>query len=217
MIYITGDTHGDLQDFNTRKLNKLKKGDKLIITGDFGFIWNNSKEEIKNLQKLSKKKYDILFVEGAHENFNRIREFDEVDLYMNKGYKIDHNIYCLKRGCIYEIEGKTIFTLGGGADITPLDDSYMDSISMPNDEDYENAVKNLDKYNRKVDLIITHEAPASVKKLINRDSVMNELNLFLDTLLHNTKYNMWFFGSLHTERQVSQNMYCVWHDVYKID
>lgn len=216
MIYITGDTHGDLDELNSRKLNKLKKGDKLIVTGDFGFVWDNSQEEIKKLNKLSKKKFDILFVEGAHENFDLIHNYPEVDIFFGKGYKIDHNIYCLKRGNIFEIDGKTIFTLGGGADLIPLDDSYIDSKSMPTDEEYQEAISNLDKYHRSVDIIITHEAPASVKRLINKESEINELNLFLDTLLHNTKFDNWFFGSLHTERQISNNMYCVWHEVYKI-
>lgn len=44
MVYITGDTHGDLSFFRNPKLKKLKKGDTLIICGDFGFIWNNDEE-----------------------------------------------------------------------------------------------------------------------------------------------------------------------------
>ena len=77
MIYITGDTHGDIEIFNERRLGHLKKGDTLIVTGDFGFIWDNSKKEIKNLKKLEKKKFDILFVEGAHENFELLKGYEE--------------------------------------------------------------------------------------------------------------------------------------------
>ena len=50
-IYITGDTHGDID------LGKLKregfaaqKGDYVIICGDFGAVWDDSKED-KDLQK----------------------------------------------------------------------------------------------------------------------------------------------------------------------
>lgn len=216
MIYITGDTHGDINELLGRKIKGLRKGDKLIITGDFGFIWDNSKNELKNLQKLSKKKFDILFVEGAHENFELLSKYKDADLYCGTGIKIDHNIYCLKRGELYNIDGFSVFTLGGGADITPIDDSYINAKSMPTDEEYENAIKKLDTVNRSVDLIITHEAPASVKRLINRDSTINELNLFLDTVLQNTKFKSWYFGSLHADRQISQNMTCVWKEVHKI-
>ena len=56
MIYVTGDMHGILSRFDDSRLNKLKSGDTLIICGDFGFLWDGSKEEMNVLKKLSKKK-----------------------------------------------------------------------------------------------------------------------------------------------------------------
>ena len=53
-------------------MKKLKKNDYLIITGDFGFFWNNSRQEIENLKFLMRQPYKILFVDGTHENFNII-------------------------------------------------------------------------------------------------------------------------------------------------
>ena len=48
MLYVTGDTHGDL-DFQkildwvgATKLNKDK--DYLIILGDFGYVWENKRD-----------------------------------------------------------------------------------------------------------------------------------------------------------------------------
>ena len=38
MIYITGDIHGDLSRFKDKRIKKLKKGDTLIVCGDFGFM-----------------------------------------------------------------------------------------------------------------------------------------------------------------------------------
>ena len=53
MIYITGDTHGDISCFKNPKLNKLGEKDILIVCGDFGFIWNpHDKNEKKNLEFL---------------------------------------------------------------------------------------------------------------------------------------------------------------------
>ena len=214
MIYITGDTHGDYEVFNERRLGHLKKGDTLIITGDFGFIWDNSKKEIKNLKKLSKQKFDILFVEGAHENFERLKEFEEVPYREGTARKIADNIYCLNRGELYLIEGKTLFALGGG--LPPEADATEESPSLPNDEELEYAVVNLQEQHRQVDLIITHEAPASVKRLIDRGAAINDLNIFLDTVMHNTRYQKWFFGSLHQDRALSENLICVFEDVYTI-
>ena len=52
MVYITGDIHGDLSFFKNPKLKKLNDDDFLIVCGDFGFLWNNSEEEKKAIEKL---------------------------------------------------------------------------------------------------------------------------------------------------------------------
>lgn len=213
MLYITGDTHGDYDVFSERRLDKLKKDDILIITGDFGFIWDNSKEEIKNLKKLAKKKFNILFAEGAHENLELIKEHDEVELYGAMAIQIEPNIYCLKRGEIYTIEDKTVFALGGG--MPPYADEDDDSKALPTDDELEYAVNNIRNHHRRVDIIITHEAPASVKRLIDRNATINDLNIFLDTVLHNTRFGKWYFGSLHQDRMVNDKLICVFEEVHK--
>ena len=216
MIYVTGDIHGDYDSLMERELNRLKKGDKLIVTGDFGFIWDNSNKEKSNLKKLSKKKYDILFVEGAHENFSSLREFPQVDLYQSKAYRIDHNIFCLKRGEIYVIEGKSVFTLGGG--LPPYEDEPTENPpSIPTDDELKYAVDNIQNHQRRVDLIITHEAPASIKRMVDRNATVNDLNIFLDTVMKNTRYGKWFFGALHRDRKVSDNLICVFEEVHKAE
>lgn len=212
MIYITGDTHGDIEIFSERHLGHLKKGDTLIITGDFGFIWDNSKEEKKRLSKLGKKKFDILFVEGAHENFDLLKEYEEVKYHEGTARKIADNIYCLNRGELYEIENKTIFALGGG--LPPEADHTEGASSLPTDEELEYAVVNIQEQHRKVDLIITHEAPASVKRMIDRTAEINDLNIFLDSVMHNTRYAKWYFGSLHVDRAVSDKLVCVFEEVH---
>ena len=216
MIYVTGDIHGDYESLMDRELGKLKKGDKLIVTGDFGFVWDNSSKEKSNLKKLAKKKYDILFVEGAHENFDMLKKYPEVDLYQAKGYKLDHNIYCLKRGEIYMIDGKSVFALGGG--LPPYEDEPRESPpSIPTDDELKYAVDNIQKHRRRVDLIVTHEAPASVKRMIDRNATVNDLNIFLDTVMKNTRYQRWYFGALHRDRQVSDSLICVFEEVHKVE
>lgn len=214
MIFVTGDIHGDYDALNKRNIRQIKKGDKLIVTGDFGFIWDNSKNELKNFVKLTRKKFDILFVEGAHENFELLKQYPEADLYRGKGYKLAHNIYCLKRGEFYFLDGKTVFALGGGLD--PYDENLGGAPSMPTDDELKYAVDNIQAHHRKVDLIVTHEAPASVKKLIDKNATVNDLNIFLDTVMHNTAYGQWYFGSLHEDRKVSDRLTCVFDEVHRV-
>ena len=68
-----------------------------------------------------------------------------------------------------------------------------------------------------LDIVITHEAPASVKRMIDCGAEINDLNIFLDTVMHNARYRKWFFGSLHVDRAVSDRLICVFEDVHRID
>ena len=54
MIYVTGDMHGQISRFDDPALHKLKERDTLLICGDFGFLWDGSKEEMNQLRKLTK-------------------------------------------------------------------------------------------------------------------------------------------------------------------
>ena len=71
MIYITGDLHGEIERLESKAVKKLKKGDTLIVCGDFGFVWDGSEREKKVLKKLGKQKYRILRRTGTAD----IREF----------------------------------------------------------------------------------------------------------------------------------------------
>ena len=71
---------------------------------------------------LSELPYTILFVDGNHENFDRLlSEFPIEDWNGGKVHKIRPNIIHLMRGHVFEIEGKRIFAMGGGYSV----DKYM--------------------------------------------------------------------------------------------
>ena len=52
MVYITGDLHGDFSRFSSPAMRRLRKGETLIVCGDFGFIWNGDKKEEALLKKI---------------------------------------------------------------------------------------------------------------------------------------------------------------------
>ena len=52
MVYLTGDTHGELDRFKHGRLRWLGKRDIVVVLGDFGFVWDGSKEEQKKLDWL---------------------------------------------------------------------------------------------------------------------------------------------------------------------
>lgn len=55
MVYLTGDTHGELDRFKHGRLRWLGKRDIVVVLGDFGFVWDGSKEEQKKLDWLRKR------------------------------------------------------------------------------------------------------------------------------------------------------------------
>ena len=115
MVYITGDTHGDLSKFKNPAFRRLKAGDVLIICGDFGFIWDGSRQEQAVLRKLQEKKFTIAFVDGCHENFDLLEHrYKTVRWRGGLAHLIAPNIFHMMRGEIYTIEQKTFFAFGGG-------------------------------------------------------------------------------------------------------
>lgn len=64
MVYVTGDTHGDFSRFTSPAARRLRRGDTLIVLGDFGFLWDGSRKEKKVLKKMSRLKYSVLFLDG---------------------------------------------------------------------------------------------------------------------------------------------------------
>ena len=105
MVYITGDIHGDLSDLDSRNIGRLKKGDVLIVTGDFGFVWDNSKTEQKILKAFTKRKYNICFIDGTHENFEMLNGYPVTSWNGGKVHRISDNIFHLMRGQIFTIDG----------------------------------------------------------------------------------------------------------------
>ena len=75
MVYITGDTHAVFNRFSTKNFPEQKemtKDDFVIVCGDFGGIWYDNEYERHWLKWLSEKPFTILYVDGNHENFDRL-------------------------------------------------------------------------------------------------------------------------------------------------
>ena len=111
MVYVTGDCHANFHKFSTKRFpdqKEMTKDDIVIVCGDFG-IWNNDHEERYWLQWLNEKPFTTVFVDGNHENFDRLYsdEFQTIDFHGGKAQRIRNRIYHLLRGEVYEFEGKT--------------------------------------------------------------------------------------------------------------
>ena len=213
MILVTGDTHGT-HDYNKiHVLNNKKilgKDDYLIIAGDFGGVWNKNTLD-NDLSYYTKLPFMVLFVDGNHENFDLLSSYPIEIWNGGKIHKIKDNVYHLMRGQIFIIEGKTIFTFGGGTSI----DKYWrtEHISwwkeeIPNEEEIAEAKKNLKKFNNKVDYIITHSINSEVLKnpklyVEGNKCKAFEDNYILDWFEENVTYRHWYFGHYHFDAEIN--------------
>lgn len=92
-----------------------EKDDCVIITGDFGGIWDGGTEERHWLDWMEAKSFTTLFVSGNHENFDMLAELPIEDWHGGNVQRIRPSVIHLLRGQIYDIQGKTFFTMGGGS------------------------------------------------------------------------------------------------------
>ncbi len=216
MIYVTGDTHGDIMRFKDPKIKKLRKGDTLIICGDFGFIWDGSEREKSTLKRLSECGFTIAFIDGCHENFDLLESYPESKWNGGMARVIKPNIIHLMRGQVYNIENKRIFTFGGGhsQDIEFRRDGNWWEREHPTNDEIMEGIHNLERCNNEVDYIITHEPPASVKDCLGVDVFQRiEVHALFEEIIKSCSYKKWFFGKCHIDKHIPMKFYAVFNNV----
>lgn len=229
-VFLTGNIHGKLgidrlNEHNFPIQKELGKDDNLIILGDFGLIWDNNLEDEMLLDGLDKKRYNILFVDGTHENFDLLNtNYETVDLYGGKAHKIRDNIYHLIRGEIYTIGGKQYLVFGGGesSDKTVRTEGKNYWIEeSPSRADWENLKVNLNKANNYVDYVLTHTPPSGDLRIIGADigrnlGKGNDINKNLQLLSENIKYKKWFHGYHHLDLEISKKHSSIFNQIIEI-
>ena len=110
MIYITGDLHGgiDISKLNAKNFPQQKlltKKDYILICGDFGLVWDNSKEELFWRNWLHERNFTTIFVDGNHECISK-----DTDILTENGWmnieKVYNNKYKIAN---FDINSREIF------------------------------------------------------------------------------------------------------------
>lgn len=137
MIYITGDIHGKPERLGTHSFYEQKEMTNqdenfVIILGDFGLVWNKeeSREEKYWLNWLEDKPFTTLFIDGNHENFDRLYSYPVKEWNGGLVHEIRPHVLHLMRGQVFTIEDHTFFTFGGASS-----HDIQDGILDPNDYD----------------------------------------------------------------------------------
>lgn len=246
MIFVTGDTHGDFSRLNSKNFpfqNMMTKEDYVIIAGDFG-IWRDNPQSRNWLKWLNEKPFTTLFVDGNHENYDLLAEYPVG--FWNGGVVqfINESVIHLMRGEVYILQGKTFFTMGG-ASCHDIQDGILEkddpdlrekkrkmeahrkmyrvnheswwAQELPNNLEYENAIKSLQRYNWEVDYVITHCAPEKIARLIADDSYPKDnLTIFLEAVAQKLNYKVWVFGHYHKNLSINNRFILLYQEIVEI-
>ena len=248
MIYITGDTHGLFDRFFEDSFpegKSLSKEDVVIITGDFGGVWDYGEEndyESAWLDWLDQRNWTTLFIDGNHEDFPRIENYPVIQRYGAPVHRIRDSVCHLMRGYVYTIQNRTFFTLGGArshncAVVDPKDPDMKSKIEeyhkqgvsfirtkgkdwwpeeIPSEEECRAALNSLSLYGNKVDYIITHECPVEIATQLNPEYGDYPFSRFLSSLEKTVTYQHWYFGHYHRDSDFDQKHTLLFYEIRKI-
>lgn len=250
MIYITGDCHQDFERFNLDvfpEQKEMTKDDCVIICGDFGGVWNRNEEssrEAKLMDWLENRPFTTLFVDGNHENFDRLYAYPVEKWHGGKVHKIRPSVIHLMRGQVFEIDGKSIFAFGGasshdiaGGILEPDDPDFkkkkkkldqgwypyrVNHVSwwkqeLPSEEEMQEGIENLAAHDNKVDFIVTHCCASSTQNLLGGGLYKTDiLTEYHEKIRQNTSFKKWFFGHYHDNRNVNMEEILIYEQMIRI-
>ena len=222
MIYVTGDTHGNFRRFQPEYFPEqagMTKNDVVIIAGDFGGVWFGDSRDDETLDWLERLPFTLAFVCGNHENYDALERYPVAEWHGGKVHRVHPHVLHLMRGQIFELEGCRFFTMGGAKSHDT--NHRINHISwwrqeLPSDEEYSEALQNLERYNWQVDYIITHCAPTSIALAGSRHNEADRLTDFLQEVRERATYHYWLFGHYHDNRAIDEKHILLWEQIVRV-
>lgn len=137
--------------------------------------------------------------------------------------RINDSVLHLMRGQAFELDGKRIFTFGGAAS---HDREYRkEGISwwaeeMPSEAEYAEGLRNLDRCDWKVDIVLTHTCSRSALQWISaelgtevRPDTMHD---YFQTIQQRLSFKQWLFGHYHADLELPGAQWLIYHDLIRI-
>ena len=220
-IFVTGDTHGELTRFITSRYNlggyilENEEENVLFILGDFGVIFENvpPPKEKRVLDRLAGKSYITMVVDGNHENHPRLYCLPEATVFGGKvGVIREGKVFCCRRGEIYTILDKKIFTFGGATSIDrhlriPDVSWWKEEVASPAEMDH--GLQMLEDHQYNVDYIFAHTAPENISQVLIRqfNSFYNDpdpTRKYLEHVCSTTTFEKFYCGHWHVNTTIDK-------------
>jgi len=161
-------------------------------------------------------------VDGNHENFNLIKEMETI-CYWKGGYigLLPFGAIHLLRGEIYNIGDRRIGVCGGAESIDKewrKENESWWAAEKITDQDVETFKMNLlngDERGREIDIMLSHDCPASMTKLVGLYSGVNGAKISssqmqLEHILAMSDIKKWYFGHWHIDMSFGKQFECLY-------
>ena len=222
MVFVTGDLHGNFERFKPKYFPeqvRMTKQDIMICAGDFGGVWFGDSRDDETLDWLERLPFTLAFVCGNHENYDALERYPVAEWHGGKVHRVRPHVLHLMRGQIFELESYRFFTMGGAKSHDT--NHRINHISwwwqeLPSDEEYIEALQNLERYNWQVDYIITHCAPTSIALAGSRHNEADRLTDFLQEVRERATYHYWLFGHYHDNRAIDEKHILLWEQIVRV-
>ncbi len=250
MIFITGDTHGDvsrlsLENFPEQK--EMTKDDYVIILGDFGLIWDYKGEnahEKESLDWLESLPFTTLFIDGNHENFDRLNAYPTENWKGGVIHRIRPSVIHLMRGYVFNLQGKKCFAFGGakshdvqGGILVPSDEDFKKQLEkaekgtqpfriysqswwneeLPSEVEIERGMRSLEKADLSVDFVFTHCCSSSTQAILSGGSYKVDCCTHaFEGYKQRIKFKKWFFGHYHDNKEVVKDEILIYEQIVRI-
>lgn len=228
MIYLCGDTHGinEIGKITNKAFaGGLSADDFVIVLGDFGLFWSERIDEFmarKNIERYFPA--TLLFIDGNHENFDLLYGLPTEEKLGGKVGVGGENLFWLRRGEIYEIDGRNFLAFGGAFSIDRawrrLNVSYWDA-EIPSEDELNFALSNLARFKSaggKIDAVLSHTAPTFLMSALSDlflggGAIYDPTTDMLERIFELAKPEKWYFGHFHADRKISARG-CEFHLCY---
>ena len=194
-----------------------------IVLGDFGLPWSSDCEITEHgiltndhtdrylLNWYDQKPFKVLAVMGNHDNYDVIEKLPEVEMFGAKVRKVSDNVFYLKRGEVYTIEGKRFLVLGGAMSEDKAGRVSHESWWVQeewSEGEKEACLAKIVACGSQFDYVLSHTGSspgiAETDDFFKNEKNMKEA-LKDSTVVFNNKidemieYKKWFFGHWHTD------------------
>jgi hypothetical protein len=214
MVYVTGDTHGDLGEvFYWCCENHTTKDDIVIILGDVGLNYYGGRRDEQQKNLMAHCDVTLFCLQGNHEKRPEhvpgyhLQYFHGGAVFVQDKYP---NILFPVDGECFDFDGKKAVVCGGAYSVDKFYRlargwSWFED-EQPDDARKARTEATLAAMDNRVDYILTHTCPLRHEPVevflggIDQSQVDDSTERWLETVEKHNKFTRWYCGHFHTEK-----------------